>query len=137
MPSKVEGGLSGIALYAAIAVIVAWLLILLWLTQQTTATEIAWSRHLVILASMEAVAFGAAGALFATQIQRQRVADAKERADKAEQEASNNKDGSVKGKALADAVKAQAQARGIEGLGAGGVDEQAALLALANRLFPD
>ena len=111
------------------------------------AQEIVWSRLIFVLASIEAVAFGAAGAIFGTQIQRQRVAEARERADKAEQrahkaeeEAASNKENAVKGETLALAIKADAESRGGGGegtqrLSAGG-DRGDNLVALANKLFP-
>jgi uncharacterized integral membrane protein len=142
MSNKPESGLTGAALFVAIAVIIAWLLLLVWLVQRTDATEVIWSRLLVLLSSMEAVAFGAAGALFGTSIQRQRVADARTRAEKAEKEAGDNKDASTKGKALAAAVKATARSRrkagGPERLSATSTPEpDDEIVALANALFPD
>jgi len=142
--------LSGVALAAALVVLAAWLLLLVWLVFNTSLQEVAWSRLLVVLGSMEAVAFGAAGALFGTQIQRQRVQDAQRHASNAEaktadaeQRASANADGAIKGKTLAAVVKARGRTRagrtGTERLSAAGEPEQDQdeIVALANELFPD
>ena len=137
-----EGGLAGPALYIGILVVLAWLGLILWLVIEIEAQEVQWARLAFLLGSIEAVAFGAAGALFGTQIQRQRVADARQRAEKAELEATENKDAATKGKALAAAVKAEAKAAekapGIERMSAaepagGGMSIS---LALANELLP-
>src|SRR5882724_1182628 len=81
--------LAGAALFAALIVISAWLLLLGWMALHTDTTELIWSRLFVLLGSLEAVAFGAAGALFGNTIQRQRVKDAQEQANKAEERASS------------------------------------------------
>lgn len=118
--------LTGAPLILAIAVVVAWLAALVWLGTQTGATEIVWARLTFLLGSIEAVAFGAAGAIFGTQIQRQRVEAAERRAGKAEDDAKEEKQdaknsrrvadehrgAAEKGKALARAVKAEAQQTG-------------------------
>lgn len=134
-----RAGLSGPALYVGIAVIMAWFGMIVWLGFHINDLEVQWSRLVFLLSSMEAVAFGAAGALFGTQIQRQRVADAQQRADKAETEATSNKDAAAKGKALAAAVKAEAQAAG-HGFRRVSNDESnddiSTSLALANELLP-
>ncbi|MEO7027376.1 MAG: hypothetical protein ABI056_07470 [Caulobacteraceae bacterium] len=93
---------------------------------------------------MEAVAFGAAGALFGVQVQRQRVDDAKQRADKSDKIAADNHEAASNGRALAALVKAEAGGGGgvkverfVAGSGAAdsGADEPASL-ALAKALFP-
>jgi hypothetical protein len=135
------GGLSGVALFLAVAIIVTWLIMLLFLIWQTTATEVVWARLLIVLSSMEAVAFGAAGALFGTHIQRQRVHDASARAEKAEKEALDNQDANAKGKALATAVRVSAKARKSAPSLKLNTAEQGApdaeLVALADALFPE
>ncbi len=148
--SKGPTELSGPALAAALVVLAAWLLLLVWLAFNTSLQEVAWSRLLVVLGSMEAVAFGAAGALFGTQIQRQRVQDAQRhaanaetKAADAEHRASANADAAIKGKTLAAVVKAKGRTRagrlGTERLSAAGEPEheQDEIVALAHELFPD
>jgi hypothetical protein len=84
------------------------------------------------------VAFGAAGALFGTHIQRQRVTEAQDRAAKAEGEAEANKDAAAKGKALAAAVKTETEAAG-HGFRRSSIDpdkpETGTILSLANQLL--
>ena len=100
--------LAGTALYVAVVVVIFWLGMLAWLAWRALiATDMQWSRLLALLSSLEAVTFGAAGALFGTQIQRQRVKDALGRAEKAEKDSDANKDAAIKGRALAAAVKSE------------------------------
>ncbi|MEO7027375.1 MAG: hypothetical protein ABI056_07465 [Caulobacteraceae bacterium] len=49
MADKPSGGLTGVALWVAIVVIAAWLGMLAWLVQQVGASEVIWSRLLVVL----------------------------------------------------------------------------------------
>src|SRR5262249_51908680 len=110
--------LSGVATGTALVVLVAWLLFLGFLARHTGATDTEWARLIAILGSLEAVAFGAAGALFGVTIQRQRVQDAKERADKADErtteafkKADANAAAAARGQALASAIKSRATSR--------------------------
>jgi hypothetical protein len=130
-------------------VLAAWLLLLVFMAFKTSLEEVAWSRLLVVLGSIEAVAFAAAGALFGTQIQRQRVQDAQRhaanaeaKAAEAERRASANADAAIKGKTLAVVVKAKSRNRpgpDIEHFSAPGetAHDQDELAALARELFPD
>jgi hypothetical protein len=128
---------------AAVLVVAAWLVLLGWLVLHADATPEIWARWLTVLSSLEAVSFAAAGTLFGTVIQRQRVAAAERRADKAEGEANANSAAAANGRALASAVKARGRrTRAASGLG---VERMAAptdvvddeLTTLANELFPD
>ncbi|WP_042409886.1 hypothetical protein [Streptacidiphilus carbonis] len=140
--------LGGPALVVAIAAIAVWLGLLFWLAVDAGATEVAWSRLLIVLGSVEAVAFAAIGALFGTTVQRQRVEDLKSRSDAAESRAEAHEQEALNGQKLAAAVRvtfdpgtAAASAIGTELLSAdtssslpgGG----APLLALVDRLFPE
>ncbi|HEX6470377.1 MAG TPA: hypothetical protein VF069_14865 [Streptosporangiaceae bacterium] len=131
--------LTGVALAVAVAVIGAWLGFLVWTLVEVDASEVAWSRLLVVLGSVEAVAFAAAGALFGTTVQRQRVEDQQARADAAESRAEANETAAVNGHKLAAAVKAtRGSAVGTrEPLSAETGLEADPLLDMANRLFPD
>jgi hypothetical protein len=104
--------------------------------------ETEWARLAWVFASVEAIAFGAAGALFGSSIQR-------ERAEKAEEAASTNAQDAANGRALAEAIKAEAPPESadegrtgdLESLGAGQQRDAAASVAarhaeLAKRLFP-
>src|SRR5262245_24378171 len=149
--SQSEAKLKGFGLIAAITVLAAWLGLLYWLILHTSATDAEWARLLVVLGSLEAVAFGAAGALFGTTIQRQRVQEAQERAEKAEgraekaeETASATAAAATNGKALAAAVKVRERSRGAaEGIERVTRGEQAgrraddALVEFAQKLFPD
>ena len=65
---------------AALFVVAVWLGMLIWLVVHSDATEVTWARWLTVMASLEAVAFAAAGAVFGTTVQSQRVTEAKEQA---------------------------------------------------------
>ncbi len=144
------GKLEGAALVVAIAILAAWLGMLGLLTYRTSATEVEWARMFAVLGSLEAVAFAAAGALFGTSIQRQRVAEARERAvvaegraSEAERTAAVKTQAAANGKALASAVKAHAQVassrEGLERVSALGKQPTVPdeLVNLANQLFPE
>jgi hypothetical protein len=101
-----------------------------------------WARLAWIFASVEAIAFGAAGALFGSSVQRAR-------AEKAEESAKENAQDAANGRALAELLKAEAPPgeaglgeSPLESLGAGDArpgpaDVVAARHAeLARRLFP-
>lgn len=122
MADQPRQSLTGAPLFLAIGVVLVWLAAVIWLATQTSATEIVWARLTFLLGSIEAVAFGAAGAVFGTQIQRQRVDAAEARAGKAEQDAHDKKQEAIEsrreanahreaaenGRVLAGAVKAEA-----------------------------
>lgn len=150
--------LQGWALGAALILIAAWLAFLGVLALNTDATELTWTRLFSVLTSLEAVVFAAAGALFGTTVQRQRVEDARQEASDAKKEASEAKDeaatnaqAAANGRALAESIKARGEAAGGggqdasgrrrrsgEGAGAAGAaSEVAELVAMARRLFPD
>lgn len=142
--------LAGVALVAAIIVLAAWLVLLSWLAFHTGATELQWARLGSVLGSLEAVAFAAAGALFGTTIQKQRVEDANERAGKAEDRAlraektsTEHMQAAANGRALAAAMKARAGAnaavQGIDRLTATEISRKASddSAVLAATLFPD
>lgn len=98
--------LRGAALWAAIAVLIAFAVFVAYLIGQVDGNEVRWTRLAWLFASVEAIAFGAAGALFGASIQRQR-------AEKAEATASKKTDEAAKGRALAAMLKAE------EGTGGG------------------
>jgi hypothetical protein len=139
--NRTDNKLLGVALVAALIVLAAWLVLLTWLAFHTGATELQWARLVSVLGSLEAVAFAAAGALFGTTVQKQRVQEAKERAERAEKTSAENVQAAANGRALAEAVRARAEGaatRGTEQVSATekseGTDD---LAALAAKLFPD
>jgi hypothetical protein len=141
--------LTGVAAAAALIVLAAWLLLLVWLAFHTEANPQQWDRLNLVLGSLEAVAFAAAGALFGTTVQKQRVKESKEQAEKAESRAASaehkafaNAQAAANGNALAAAVKVSAGTPTSIA-----VEEQSPhsgrkrephddLVALAERLFP-
>jgi len=123
---------------AALAVLVAFGAFVVFLIVEVDVNEIRWSRLAWLFASVEAIAFAAAGALFGSSIQRAR-------AERAEAAATENADAAAKGRALAEAVKADAPEGGgpggLEALGPDQGREAAAAVAhrhaaLARSLFP-
>lgn len=135
--------LTGVASAVAVAVIAVWLGFVVWLLVEVNTAEITWSRLLVVLGSVEAVAFAAAGALFGTSVQRQRTEDQRARADAAESRAGANESAAINGQKLAAAIKVS-RASGTrtaagtrERLSAETLIEPDPLLDLANQLFPD
>jgi ribosomal protein S15P/S13E len=139
--------LSGAALVAALFVVAVWLGMLIWLVAHSDATEVTWARWLTVMASLEAVAFAAAGAVFGTTVQSQRVTEAKEqaaaasdRAVHAENASKENSKDAANGRALAMVVKTRKRKKSAstEGLaGTPGDDADDDLAAIAERLFPD
>jgi hypothetical protein len=130
--------LSGAALMAALAVLIAFGAFVVFLVIEVDVAEVKWARLAWLFASVEAIAFGAAGALFGSSIQRQR-------AEKAEADAKENATAAANGRALAEAVKADEPQGGgggrLESLGPGEQADAAADVArrhaaLARRLFP-
>ncbi|MFJ6772704.1 hypothetical protein ACIQOV_17370 [Kitasatospora sp. NPDC091257] len=131
--------LAGTALVVAVTVIALWLGLLAWLAFNAEASDVTWSRLLVVLGSVEAVAFAAVGALFGTTMQRQRVADLTARTEAAEARADANATAALNGHRLAAAVQATRTPGGgpdTEQLSAEGRSGKDPLLELADRLFP-
>ena len=154
-PTK-QRSISGVALVAALIVVAVWLGLLMWLIAHSDTTEIIWARWLTIMSALEAVAFAAAGAIFGTTVQHQRVAEAKaraetsdKRAEDAESQAKAKLQGAANGLALATAIKARTRSQKLppaegfaaanEGFAAPGITtaNDPDLLAMAERLFPD
>jgi hypothetical protein len=142
-PAAADRGpaLSGAAFAVAAVVLLAWAALVVFMLVSSSSGELRWTRLAWVFSSVEAVAFGAAGALFGSSIQRQR-------AERAEEAAGRNADAAANGKALAASLKADeaaAQAGGGSLIGAGpGGDQAAAATAqlarrhaeLAGQLFP-
>ena len=137
MPERPQ--LSRPAVLVAVLVLAGFAIFVVFLVAHVDEDEIEWSRLAWIFASVEAIAFGAAGALFGSSIQR-------ERAEKAEAAARENADAASNGRALASAIKAEDPGRaedagGLEALGPGAQRDAAAGVAarhaaLARELFP-
>jgi hypothetical protein len=131
--------LSRPAVLVAILVLVGFAMFVVFLVARVDEDEVEWTRLAWVFASVEAIAFGAAGALFGSSIQR-------ERAEKAEAAARENADAAANGRALASAIKAEdpghaGGAAGLEALGPGAVPDAGSRVAarhaaLARELFP-
>lgn len=97
-----RGPLSGPALFTAIVVLLAFAVFVAYMVGQVdTDSEVSWTRLAWLFASVEAIAFGAAGAIFGATIQRQR-------AETAEAKVGENAEGAANGRALAAALEADA-----------------------------
>ena len=130
-----EKRLPAISIAIATTVIVSWLgVLVLMLSHVGDEGETAWDRLAVVLNSIEAIAFAAAGAMFSATVQGHRVREAKERADRHE-------DAAMKGKSLAHAIRARAKSGHAT---AGGLhqhnmppgDVPPDIAAMADALFP-
>jgi lysylphosphatidylglycerol synthetase-like protein (DUF2156 family) len=139
-PEQDDGGgqtLTPTAVVVAVLVLIAFTALVGYLLSEVDeSNETRWARLTWIFTSVEAIAFGAAGALFGSTIQRQR-------AEKAETAAKENAKDAANGRALAAAIKAEQPAQagsGFESLGTGASTDAAAVAhrhaALARELFP-
>lgn len=131
--------LSGVALVVAVVALIAFGAFVWFMITERGAEETPWTRLAWLFASVEAVAFGAAGALFGSSIQRQQTEREKERAD-------DNEKAAKDGRALATALVADdpADATALPGLES--LDRPARTAAegvaahhatLARKFFPD
>ena len=132
--------LSGVALGVAVLVLAGFAaFVVVLVAQADTTDEVHWSRLAWVFASVEAIAFGAAGALFGSSIQ-------KNRAENAEANARDNAQAAANGKALAEMIKSEdpgapSGRTALESLGAGAPRDAAASVAarhaeVARKLFP-
>ena len=84
--------LRGFALAAAGIALILWFIFTAFMiTKANTGNEVQWARLAYLFASVEAVAFAAAGALWGTTINRQRAEEAERRAAVNERDASNGR----------------------------------------------
>jgi len=131
--------LTGIALVAAVVLLAVWISALAWMGINRSLPDDEWARLLTLLHSLEAVVFAAAGALFGTTVQKERVQAAEDHAASAEQRARAKESEAANGRALASAVKAHRAPR-FDVKPAGGIATTEAapdpLVALAEKLFP-
>jgi hypothetical protein len=75
----------------AIVAIGIWAVFLVVMLLATDMGETQWARMTFVFASVEAIAFAAAGALFGITVQRERVKSAEEKAEKNARDAANGK----------------------------------------------
>lgn len=100
--------LSGAALWVAIFAIVIWIGFSVFLITKVSTSEIEWTRIAWVFGSIQAIAFAAAGALFGTAVQQQNVDTAQRQATSAKNDADQQREAAVKGRALAAAIQAEA-----------------------------
>ncbi|MEU4732152.1 hypothetical protein [Streptomyces sp. NPDC023588] len=138
--------LAGPALWVALFAIAAWVGFSIYLLTQAGSTqEISWTRIIWVFASVEAIAFAAAGALFGTAVQRGHVMQAEQRAESAENTARQHQEEATAGRALAASMQADDIAAGagenrLKSMGTGGQvseDVRRRHAQLARSLFGD
>ncbi len=143
--------LSGWSMVVAIAVLVGFAAMVVYVMLRADADEQTWTRLAWLLSSVEALAFGAAGAVFGASVQRERAVAAEQRADGNERDA-------VAGRTLAETIKAGAKTRrpepppgapafdigpppgagpAADAMGSRTEPSRDSYVDLANRLFPD
>jgi hypothetical protein len=133
--------LSPAATVAAIAAVIMWAAFaaLLWHSAGTKDVDL-WTHETWVFSSIQAIAFAAAGALFGTAVQQDRVHKAETRADQAQDDAAN-------GRALARVLQSDAAPTNIaagrpvappeRGDATSGDDVRQQHAALARSLFGD
>jgi hypothetical protein len=129
--------LSGAPLVAAMIAILLWaVFVIVMIFAADDESDVTWARLAFLLASVEAVAFAAGGALWGASIQR-------ERAEKAETRAAQNEQDAASGKSLGrvliedETLESRAGAPGVQRLGGEGRGVVERHASLARALFPD
>lgn len=135
-------------LWVGIGVLLCFAAVFVFMLSELDAGEVRWNRMTFLYGTVEALVFAAAGALFGTQVQRERVVKAEERAEDAEKKAESNADAAASGRTLAKAAKVEAMTTAPE-LAQYGFSPQAGvtpteeaapvyrLATLAEELFPE
>lgn len=86
-----RSGLSGIPMVVAVGAVLVWVAFVVVMLIASDATDLQWTRLTFVFASVEAIAFAAAGALFGVTVQRERVEKAEAKAEANERDASNGR----------------------------------------------
>lgn len=131
-------GLSGAPLVVAILAVLIWLAFVVVMLLASDSGDKTWTRLTFLFASVEAIAFAAAGALFGVSVQRERVQEAEEKADVHAREAANGR--ALAAVNLADETATAGQDPAGQSFGAGGppdADLRRRHGEVARRLFPD
>jgi hypothetical protein len=132
--------------------------LVVWMLASASASEQVWQRQMYVFASVEAIAFAAAGALFGVEVKRQEAAKAEQRMNQAVEEAAEAKrserlasEDAEKGRTIAAVARGLAATTafgtrppgtdvpGARGAGTTGTSPDAALRTLAQvaeELFP-
>lgn len=133
--------LSGLPLVVAVVAIGVWIAFVIVMVWTSNADETQWVRLTFVFASVEALAFAAAGALFGVTVQRERVEKAEERAEANARDASNGR--ALALMYLADEDRGAARPASAPGLESLAPDDDADRSVrrrhaeAARRLFPD
>jgi hypothetical protein len=133
--AKMKRGMSGIPMWAAVLAILVWIATLAIMLLASDTDDKQWARMTYVFASVEAIAFSAAGALFGVSVQRERVKSAEDKAAASERDATN-------GKALAMVAIADGESVAAREAYSFAPDEpppdvRQRYAALARQLFPD
>lgn len=86
-----RSGLSGIPMVVAIGAVLVWVAFVVVMLIASDVDDLRWTRLTFVFASVEAIAFAAAGALFGVTVQRERVEKAEAKAEANERDASNGR----------------------------------------------
>ncbi len=132
---QTRSGLAGVPMAVAVVVVIAWVVFVIVLLLNLGAEEARWTRLTFVFASVQAVAFAGAGAIFGVSVQSERV-------KKAEASAKKNATAATNGRALAAMTMADDAPRdtaGLEALPAPGQEDEVRRrhAEAARRLFPD
>ena len=119
----------------AIVAIVIWAVFLVVMLRATDTDEVQWARMTFVFASVEAVAFAAAGAIFGVTVQRERVKSAEEKAETNARDAANGRALAIAAISEGDAA-AEPEAYSFDSEQAS-PDVRQRHADLARRLFPD
>jgi hypothetical protein len=131
-----RAGISGVPMVVAVLAILVWIAFLAVMLLATDSNETQWARMTYVFASVEAIAFAAAGALFGVSVQRERVKAAERKADGNAREAANGR--ALAEVAIADAAPApDPQDAYSFDSPQGSADVRHRHADLARRLFPD
>ncbi len=138
-----QGGakrLSGSGLVIGAVILVAWGILMGYMASVAgVAGETEWARLAWVFGSLQAVAFTAAGAIFGTRVQRDRVQAAEARADANSKDAENGR--AFAAAILADEPISQRDAAVVESYGPddrrGAENVATRHASLARRLFPE
>lgn len=123
-----------LAPFVAIVIIVGFIASIIFMLVQTSVSDLQWARDVYLFGGIEAIAFAAAGFLFGTQVQRQQVQGADERAKQANDRAQQSDERAMsatadaaatnaRAESLAAAIRSKSRVRGVVSLGALGALE--------------
>jgi hypothetical protein len=122
----------------AVLAVLIWVAFVVVMLVASDSSDMTWTRLTFVFASVEAIAFAAAGALFGVSVQRERVQKAEEKADVHAREAANGR--ALAAVNLADEAALAGQDPAGQSFSPGGPPEanlSRRHAELARRLFPE